>query len=466
MAETEENTLFIVLISCIAALGGFLFGFDSGVINGTIDGLQQAFNANDIGTGFNVASMLLGCALGAFFAGRLADAFGRKTILIVAALLFLVSAYGSGAAGSSMAFIVYRILGGLAVGAASVMTPAYISEVAPARYRGTLTSIQQVAIVLGLFAAFLSNYILASYAGGSTATLWLDITAWRWMFWMEIIPAALFFIGLLLIPESPRYLIAQRKLGQASGVLAKLYGSVTGKQKEQEIEASLAEDHHAPSFRDLLDRAGKVKKVVWIGIGLAMLQQLVGINVVMYYGAVMWQAAGFTEQDALLINILGPMVSIVACIITIGYVDRIGRKPFLYLGGIGMGIMLAVLAWVFGTSDVAADGTLDLGSNGWVALLAANAYVFLFNMTWGPVMWVMLGEMFPNQIRGTGLAVAGLAQWLANFLITMSFPVMLAGLGLALSYSFYAFFSFVAFLFVFKFVKETKGIELEKMTDA
>ena len=180
----EDNKIFIVLISAVATIGGFLFGFDSGVINGTIDGLQSAFNSDSAGTGFNVASMLLGCAVGAFFAGRLADHFGRRSLLICSAIFFIVSAWGSGMASSSAEFVFYRILGGLAVGAASVMSPAYISEVAPARYRGRLTTIQQIAIIGGLFMAFVSNYLLADLAGISTAEFWMGFSAWRWMFWI------------------------------------------------------------------------------------------------------------------------------------------------------------------------------------------------------------------------------------------------------------------------------------------
>ncbi|MDE0363707.1 MAG: MFS transporter, partial [Rhodospirillaceae bacterium] len=201
------NSRFIIAISCIATIGGFLFGFDSGVINGTVDGLQIAFQSDSVGTGFNVASMLLGCAAGAFFAGRLADVIGRRNLLIVASIFFLVSAWGSGIASSSAEFVFFRVLGGMAVGAASVIAPAYIGEVAPAHYRGRLITVQQIAIITGLFSAFVSNYLLARFAGASTAELWLGFEAWRWMFWIEMAPAVLFFLGLLLIPESPRYLV-------------------------------------------------------------------------------------------------------------------------------------------------------------------------------------------------------------------------------------------------------------------
>lgn len=232
MRDSKENRIFfIIFISIVATIGGFLFGFDSGVINGTVDGLQKAFNSNSVGTGFNVASMLLGCAIGAFFAGRLADLYGRRSLLIVSSILFLVSAWGSGIADNSIEFIVYRMLGGLAVGAASVMAPAYISEIAPASYRGMLTTIQQVAIISGLFVAFVSNYSLANLAGASTEKFWLDYEAWRWMFWIEIGPAALFFVMLLFIPESPRFLVVRGHDDSARNVLTKLYGSAEAKQK-------------------------------------------------------------------------------------------------------------------------------------------------------------------------------------------------------------------------------------------
>lgn len=457
------NLPMIIAISCVATIGGFLFGFDSGVINGTIDGLQAAFQSQSAGTGFNVASMLLGCAVGAFFAGRLADLFGRRSLLLVSAIFFLISAWGSGIAVSSPEFIVYRLIGGLAVGAASVMAPAYIAEVAPAHIRGRLATIQQVAIIFGLFCAFVSNFILAGAAGASTEPFWWDFEAWRWMFWIEIIPAAVFFIALLFIPESPRFLVTKGRTAQARTVLSRLFGDDASERKITDISASLAADHK-PSFRDLLTRDGKIRPIVWVGIGLATFQQLVGINVVFYYGAVLWQAVGFSESDALLINVISGALSILACVITLSIIDKIGRKPLLWIGSAGMAVTLTIVTIAFATGSLDAEGDLQLsGSMGVVALIAANGYVFFFNGSWGPVMWVMLGEMFPNQIRGSGLAVSGLFQWASNFAITMTFPILLTGIGLAGAYGIYAGFAALSVWFVLAKVHETRGLELEQM---
>ncbi len=459
------NTPYIILISIVATIGGFLFGFDSGVINGTVDGLQSAFNSDSVGTGFNVASMLLGCAAGAFFAGRLADAFGRRNIMRVAAVFFLISAWGSGIATSSGEFVFYRVLGGLAVGAASVLAPAYISEVAPAHYRGALATVQQIAIIAGLFIAFVSNYLLADAAGASTAEFWLGFEAWRWMFWVEILPAGIFLLALFLIPESPRFLVIKRRREEAAAVLTKLLGAVAARQKVEDIDASLAVDHHRPRLGDLVDKAtGRLRKLVWLGIGLATFQQLVGINVVFYYGAVLWQSVGFAESDALLINVISGAISIGAVIVALLLIDRIGRKPILVIGSVGMTVTLALLVVAFLNATQAADKSLTLeGIWGPVALIAANAYVAFFNFSWGPVMWVMLGEMFPNQIRGAGLAVSGLAQWLSNFAITMTFPMMLGSIGLGGAYGFYTLCAFLSIFFVLKMAHETRGIELEDM---
>jgi SP family sugar:H+ symporter-like MFS transporter len=464
LAQNNENMLLIILVSCVATIGGFLFGFDSGVINGTVDGLQKAFGSNSAGTGFNVSSMLLGCAVGAFSAGRLADKFGRRPLLMTAAVLFIVSAWGSGVSATSFEFVIYRILGGLAVGAASVMAPAYISEIAPARFRGTLTTVQQFAIIFGLFSAFVSNYFLADFAGASTAQFWMGYEAWRWMFWIELLPASLFLVALFFIPESPRFLVMKGRKEKATQVLISLYGEQSASQKQCEIDASLAKDHHQPRLSDLLDKVtSKVRPIVWVGIGLAIFQQLVGINVVFYYGAVLWQAAGFSEGDALMINVISGAVSIAAVFVTMYLIDKVGRKPFLLVGSAGMTITLLVMVYSFANAAVDGNGNLSLGDQGIVALIAANAYVFFFNLSWGPVMWVMLGEMFPNQIRGSGLAVAGFAQWIANFLITWSFPIMLSGIGLAGAYGLYALGALVSVVFVYMFVNETKGKELEEM---
>ncbi len=466
-SSNTGSTVYIAFITIVATLGGLLFGFDSGVINGTVDGLQTAFDSDSAGTGFNVASMLLGCAVGAFFAGRLADFFGRRTVLILASLFFIVSAFGSGISGSSLEFVIYRVLGGLAVGAASVMSPAYISEIAPASYRGRLTSLQQVAIIVGLFLSFISNYLIAGAAGSSLGELWMGYPAWRWMFWMELVPATLFFLTLLRIPESPRYYVVSGKRERAEEVLTKLFGMDAAKQTLKEIEESLHLHGERPRLKDLWDStAGKIKPIVWVGIGLATFQQLVGINVIFYYGAVLWQAVGFSESDALLINIISGSVSIASVLVTMAIIDKVGRKPIIMFGSIGMAVTLGLVTIAFSTGQLDLEGDLILsGPMGILALITANAYVAIFNGTWGPVMWVLLGEMFPNKLRGSGLAVSGLAQWGSNFLVTITFPILLAGIGLTITYGIYTFFALLSILFVTKMVQETKGLTLEQMDD-
>jgi SP family sugar:H+ symporter-like MFS transporter len=462
--RAKVNIAFIAMIVLVATIGGFMFGYDSGVINGTQQGLEKAFNLSKLGTGLNVGAILLGCAAGAFLAGRLADLIGRRTVMIISALLFIGSALGAGAAETSEMFILARFIGGLGVGAASVLSPVYISEVTPARIRGRLSSVQQIMIITGLTGAFLVNYLLAQTAGASTSVLWGGFPAWRWMFWMQAIPAGIYFLTLLQIPESPRFLVVRRREDRAEKVLARLFGPEEAKRKVREISASLAGDHHRPKLSDLVDKTkGRIRPIVWVGIGLAVFQQLVGINVVFYYGAVLWQSVGFSEHDALKINILSGSLSILACLLTVALIDFIGRKPLLMLGSVGMAITLGAMAWAFSTGGMA-GGSLHLSHDtGLVALVAANAYVVFFNLSWGPVMWVMLGEMFPNQIRGSGLAVAGFAQWIANFGISVSFPWLAENLGLVATYAFYAASALVSFFFVRSAVHETRGRELEDM---
>jgi len=462
-ATAQVNGAFIAAIVAVATIGGFMFGYDSGVINGTQDGLERAFNLSALGTGFNVGAILLGCAAGAYFAGRLADLIGRRSVMMLAAVLFVLSAIGTGAAGSSAIFILARFVGGLGVGAASVISPVYISEVTPARSRGRLSSIQQIMIIIGLTGAFVANYVLASTAGGSTADLWFDIPAWRWMFWMQVIPAAIYFLSLQFIPESPRWLVMKGREREAEEILARLFGAGEAARKRAEIAQSLATDRR-PRLSDLLDRpGGRIRPIVWTGIGIAVFQQFVGINVVFYYGSVLWQSVGFSEDDALKINILSGSLSIFACFLAIAVIDRLGRKPLLLIGSAGMFVSLAAMVACFSTA-VLVDGQLALSDRvGLTALVAANLYVVFFNGSWGPVMWVMLGEMFPNQIRGSALAVAGFAQWMANFLVSVTFPALAAGVGLAITYSLYAASALISFFFVRAMVRETRGRELEDM---
>ena len=466
--EGRANLALISAIVAVATIGGLLFGYDSGAVNGTQQGLTQGFGLDESGLGFTVGSLLIGCFIGAFFAGTLADALGRRNVMRVAALLFLVGALIQGLTADHTIFVLARIMGGMAVGAASVLSPAYISEVAPANIRGRMTTVQQIMIITGLTAAFLVNYVLAAAAGESTNEFWLGIVAWRWMYLMQAIPAAVFLIALFFIPESPRFLVAKGRHEEASGVLTRLFGDTVAKAKLLEIQNSFTANHR-PSLRDVLVPAGTrgflgIRPIVWVGIMLAVFQQLVGINVIFYYGATLWQLAGFTEADSLLINIVSGAVSIAACFVTIAVIDKIGRKPLLLIGSAGMAATLFVMVYAFSQGTLDASGNLQLSVEmGTVAVVASNLYVIFFNVSWGPVMWVMLGEMFPNQIRGSALAVAGFFQWFANYLIAQTFPIMATGIGLAASYTFYAVCAVISFFLVSRFITETKGKELEEM---
>jgi len=318
-------------------------------------------------------------------------------------------------------------------------------------------------IIIGLTIAFVVNYFLAASAGISTNAFWGGIEAWRWMYLMQAIPAAIFLVALIFIPESPRYLVSKGRDEAAESVLSKLFGSGVARSKLSEIRATFAEDHR-PRLSDLKGNGlFGIRPIVWAGIMLAVFQQLVGINVIFYYGETLWKLAGVSEAAALQRNIISGVVSIAACIVTIMVIDKIGRKPLLLIGSAGMAVSLFAMAFAFNSGTLDASGNLQLTPNmGMVALVAANAYVIFFNGTWGPVMWVMLGEMFPNQIRGSALAVAGFAQWFANYLIAQTFPIMSAW-SLTGSYLFYAISAVISFFLVQKLVHETRGKELEQM---
>ena len=458
----RANMGFIGAIVAVATIGGFLFGYDSGAVNGTQEGLTTAFSLTPDGLGFTVGSLLIGCFIGAFLAGRLADIMGRRNVMMLAALLFLIGAIVQGVSHDHSIFLIARLLGGMAVGAASVLSPAYISEVAPASIRGRLTTVQQIMIITGLTAAFLVNYFLQQAAGKSTNIFWGGYEAWRWMYLMQALPAAIFLIALLFIPESPRYLVSKGRDEQAGRVLTNLFGAEVARAKLEEIRASFSNDHR-PRLSDLKAPGGGIRPIVWAGILLAVFQQLVGINVIFYYGETLWKLAGVSEAAALQRNIISGLVSIAACFVTIAVIDKIGRKPLLLIGSAGMAATLFAMVYAFANGTLDPSGNLQLSASiGMIALVTANLYVIFFNVSWGPVMWVMLGEMFPNQIRGSALAVCGFAQWFANYLIAQTFPRM-SEWSLAGSYTFYAVSAVISFFLVQKFIHETKGKELEEM---
>ncbi|MEL7977250.1 sugar porter family MFS transporter [Isoptericola sp. F-RaC21] len=451
-------------LAVAAAVGGFLFGFDSSVINGAVDAIEGQFDLNSTVTGLVVAIALLGCALGAWSGGKLADRWGRTHVMVLGAVLFFVSSILSAIAWSAWDLALWRFMAGVGIGIASVIAPAYIAEIAPAAMRGRLGSLQQLAITVGIFAALLSDQILATAAGSAANELWFGWEAWRWMFLVAVIPAAVYGILALRMPESPRYLVTKDRDDEARAVLKSVLGpDEHPDERIGEIRRSIAFDEENAELGSLRGSTLGLKPIVWVGIVMAIFQQFVGINVIFYYSTTLWQAVGFDESQAFLVSTITSVTNVAVTFIAIALIDKVGRRPLLLIGSAGMAVSLGLMALAF-TQSTGSGDSLSLGApwNG-IALVCANAFVVFFGATWGPLMWVLLGEMFPNRIRAAALGVGAAANWIANFAITLTFPPMLDTFGPSVPYLMYCVFAVLSFFFVLGKIPETKGVELEDM---
>lgn len=448
-----------------AALGGFLFGFDSAIINGTVDAVREQFSLGSGLLGFTVSCALLGAALGAWFAGVCSQRFGRVRTMLIASALLTVSALGCGLAFGVWDLILWRFIGGIGVGFASVIAPAYIAEIAPAKQRGRLGTLQQLALVSGIFLAFLLSAMIAWLAGGASEITWFGLEAWRWMFLTGIVPSLVYGILASRLPESPRYLVEKNDDEGARRVLIDVVGMSAGEATDQKIAEikSTVNLERRQRFADLFGGKFGFKTLIWVGILLSIFQQLVGINVIFYYSTTMWKSVGFQESDSFMISVITSVTNIVATIIAISLVDKVGRKRLLLVGSGMMTLSLGIMAVAFAQA-VTVNGEPSLpGHWGIIALVAANLFVVGFGASWGPVVWVLLGEMFPNNIRALALGLGAAAQWIANFAVSTTFPA-LADLGLEVAYGLYAGFALLSFLFVWRMVRETNGRQLEDMT--
>ncbi|RCS28506.1 D-xylose transporter XylE [Polaribacter sp. WD7] len=467
----SSNSKYLLKLTLVATLGGLLFGYDTGVISGTVGSLESFFvtpkglaeGAANAFKGFLVASALIGCIIGGIFGGLVSKKLGRKKGLILAAILFLISALGSAMPEMLLApigeldhtfstvFIIYRIVGGIGVGLASMLSPLYIAEIAPADTRGKLVSFNQLAIVGGFMVVYFVNYFI-SKGGGSDE--WLNEVGWRWMFASEIIPAGLFLGLLFFVPDTPRSLMLKNKPEEALEVLKKVNGEQRGIEILGEIEASMNETSTSESLLSF----GWL--VIIIGVLLSVFQQFVGINVVLYYAPEIFKTISSGTNSALLMTIIVGVVNFLFTIIAIKTVDKYGRKPLMIIGALGMAIAMFSLGFVF-----YAEGS------GYGALLSMMLYVASFAMSWGPVTWVLLSEIFPNKIRGKALAIAVAAQWVSNYLVSLTFPMMNDNSYLTeqfnhgFAYWIYGIMSVLATLFILKYVPETKGKTLEELED-
>ncbi len=461
--ETEQSPRHLVKvigITIAAAVGGLLFGFDTAVINGAVDSIQADFDLTAGVLGFTVAITLLGCAAGAWFAGGLADRWGRKKVMVAAAILFTVNSLGSAYAFSEWDLMAWRLVGGLAIGLASVIVPGYIAEIAPSKWRGALASVQQLAITVGIFAALLSDASLANAAGGAGNELWWGLTAWRWMLLVGVVPAVVYGILALVIPESPQFLIRAGRDKEAARVLSRVSGVRDTTGKISQIRESFEQEGRA-SYRDLRGPSFGLQPILWIGMAIAALQQLVGINAIFYYSTTLWQSVGFSESDSFTTSVITSVINLTMTFVAIFFVDRIGRRKLLLVGSVGMAIGLFAATLAFFQAQGTGDDIALPGAWGPIALVGANLFVIFFAATWGPVMWVTLGEMFPNRIRSIALGVATMVNWIFNFIVTLSFPWVSENLALWVMYAAFTVFAVLSFFFVRTKLPEFMGKDLE-----
>jgi MFS transporter, SP family, arabinose:H+ symporter len=431
---------YLLLASAVAALGGLLFGFDTAVISGTTPFIQPYFGLSDVGLGWAVSSLLIGAIIGVAIAGKPGDWFGRRKTLMFAALLFLVSAIGSALSTELWVFIFFRFIGGLAVGIASMLSPMYISEISPSQFRGRLVSLNQLAIVIGILLAFFSNYLLSATGDNS----------WRWMLAVMGIPALLFFIALLFVPSSPRWLAQKDQSGKALEVLTKINGTLIAQQELESIQNSLANDIKS-TLGDVF--AKKVRPVLFIGVLLAIFQQITGINSIMYYAPIIFQKVGSGLGSALIQTTIIGAINLTFTVVAIYLIDKIGRKPLLVGGTIGMILSLSGISIIFHFEWF--ESYLLLG--------LILFYIASFAVSLGPVTWVVVSEIFPNKLRSMAMSVAIIALWIACFAVTFTFPVMLNRLGGTGTFLVFNISSVLLLLFVIFKIPETKGKSLEEL---
>jgi MFS transporter, SP family, xylose:H+ symportor len=460
----KQNRTIILAITTVVAMGGLLFGYDTGVISGSQLYFTEYFGLSNAQQGWAVSSAIYGCLFGALISGYLTKKISRKYTLIISSVLFIVSAWGSGAADSLSMLAIYRIIGGLGIGMASMAAPMYIAEISPPKERGQMVSYYQLAVVIGFFVVFLVTYYIGnggaqyfSSIGDENIHIWNVEQGWRFMFWSELIPAGLFFILLFFVPHTPRWLVMKKRTSDAQEVL----GKITSSKEEAKLELEdIAMSFSESNQHHLLTLASKgIPFILFIGIMLSVLQQITGINAILYYGAEIFSnALGYGPEDALKQQLWTAGVNLVFTFIAIFLIDKWGRKPLLLVGTTGMFLGLSILALTIFTQQL-----------GIISLLAILLFIGSFAMSMGPVVWVLLSEIFPNTIRSVAMSIAVAAQWLFNAIVANSFPVVNGSqinndvFNGVLPYLIFAGFSLLTFLFVWKWVPETKGKTLEEL---
>jgi SP family arabinose:H+ symporter-like MFS transporter len=451
ISNRSKNSMYLYLVCLVAALGGFLFGFDTAVISGTISLVKSDFSLNPVSEGWFVSCALLGCIAGVSFSGKLSDKYGRKIVLIISAILFLASAIGCMLSESFTFLVASRLIGGIGIGVASMVSPLYISEFAPSRLRGMMVSLYQLALTIGIVLAYFSNAYLAGHTsmvyGTEGMTRIFSTEVWRAMLGLGALPAGVFLLCLFFLPESPRWLLLQGKEQKAADILVKIDGAEAA---EREILAFKAQgDDSNSSIRELFTPV--YRKALWIGLLLPFLSQVCGINAVIYYGPRILEQAGFTLNNALGGQVTIGLVNVVFTFVAIFTVDKWGRRPLLFAGIGGAVISLLIIGALF---------ALDITSGPWI-LIFILAFIACFAFSFGPVCWVVVGEIFPNAIRGKAMALATLSLWIGNFLVGQLTPVMLQGLGSSWTFWLFALCCSPAILLTWKLIPETKGRTLE-----
>jgi SP family arabinose:H+ symporter-like MFS transporter len=449
---TKKNNAYLYLVCVVAALGGFLFGFDTAVISGTISLVKHDFGLDAIHEGWFVSCALLGCILGVSASGKLSDRYGRKPVLILSAVLFLSSALGCMVSGSFTTLILFRLIGGLGIGVASMVSPLYISEFSPSRFRGMMVSLYQLALTIGIVVAYFSNACLVNHAGNSFASESIrkifSTEVWRAMLGLGALPAGIFLVSLFMVPESPRWLLLKGKKQKAKDILIKIDG-IEAAMNELSAFYAAGDDKGSSSLAELFTPV--YRKAMWIGLLLPFLSQVCGINAVIYYGPRILEQAGFTLNNAMGGQVTIGLVNVVFTFVAIFTVDKWGRRPLLFVGIGGAVISLIVIGMLF---------SFGLTSGPWI-LIFILAFIACFAFSFGPVCWVVVGEIFPNAIRGKAMALATLSLWIGNFLVGQLTPLMLEGLGSSYTFWIFALCCSPALWITWKLIPETKGKSLE-----